>query len=593
MASARFPVSSGCKDILPIHGMASVFMPWRRLDEIYSKLQQECGDGVFGRVLRAVGVAYDVQNAEVGRMPSAGPLVVVANHPFGILDGVIIGDLITRVRPDVRILTNYLFAGVPELAGCCIPIDPFEGSNAIFTNRRGVREALRWLQKGGALAIFPAGEVSHRGLHGRTDDPQWMNTALRLARCTGADVLPVYFQGTNSAIFHALGMIHPRARTLRLPHEFVNARGKRIQVSLGSLVLNERLQRFDSDSEATNYLRWRTYLLRERRKRNEASRAAESRHVPIAAGVALNRLKAEVERLSPSACLVSGDHLEAYVAEADEIPLLLGEIGRLREMAFRAVGEGTGRSRDLDCHDQYYKHLFIWDQKKSELVGGYRFADCREILRRQGTRGLYTSSLFQYDERFFHQLGPAIELGRSFVRPEYQRHYSPLLTLWKGIARYVSRYPETPVLFGAVSISNTYQRASRELLVRFFENGRLHPISGLVKPRRPFRPRLLTSPEIKSLSRLLVNFEELDAPICDLESGNRTVPILLKQYLKLGGNVVGFNVDKEFSDVVDALVFVDLRHADPCILKRYMSGNGLARFLAYHGIGETALPPTA
>ncbi len=593
MASARFPVSGGSRAVLPIHGLASVFMPWRRLDEIYSKLQEGSEGGAFGRMLRAVGVAYDIQNGDLARMPAAGPLVVVSNHPFGILDGVIIGDLMARVRPDVRILTNYLLAGIPEFSGCCIPIDPFEGSNAISTNRRGVREALRWLQNGGALVIFPAGEVSHLRLPRRTEDPQWMDTAVRLARCTGADVLPAYFQGTNSAIFHALGMIHPRARTIRLPHEFVNAGGKRVQVSLGSLVSHERLQRFDSDSEATRYLRWRTYLLGERRNMTGTA-AASPRQEAIAPGASCDRLKAEVARLAPSSCLLSGDDLTVYVAEAAEIPLLLGEIGRLREISFRAVGEGTGRSRDLDCYDPYYKHLFIWNRNQSELVGAYRFADCRQILCQHGMKGLYTSSLFRYEERFFQQLGPAIELGRSFVRPEYQRHYSPLLMLWKGIARYVSQHPESPTLFGAVSISSTYQRASRELLVRFFlENGRLHPLSGLVKPRRPFRPRLLTSPEIKSLSRLLANVEELDAPIGDLEAGDRTVPILLKQYLKVGGNVIGFNVDKEFSDVVDALVFVDLRRTDRSLLKRYMGGEGLMRFLAHHEIGETALPPTA
>jgi putative hemolysin len=593
MAPARFHVAGSTRSILPIHGVASVFMPWRRLDEIYAKLQEEGTEDAFGRILRGVGVEYDVKEAAT-HIPSAGPLLVVANHPFGILDGVIIGDLVSRMRPDVRILTNYLVAGVPELADHCISINPFESSDAISTNRRGVREALHWLRNGGALVMFPAGEVSHLRITGRAEDPEWMDTAARMARCTGADVLPVYFEGTNSAIFHALGMIHPLARTIRLPHEFVNARGKRVQMCVGSLVQNEVLRRFDKDSEATTYLRRRTYLLRERQARIAVSSATQSHEESIAAGAAQGRLQAEVARLSPESCLASSEGLTAYVASAVDIPLLLDEIGRLREVSFRAVGEGTGRSRDLDRYDRYYKHLFIWNQNKSELVGAYRFADCRQVLREHGIKGLYTSSLFRYDERFFERLGPAIELGRSFVRPEYQRHYSPLLMLWKGVARYVAQHPSTPTLFGAVSISNTYQRASRELLVRFFiDNGRLHPLSDMVKPRRPFRPRLLTSPEIKSLSRLLANIEELDAPICDLEAGSRSVPILLKQYLKLGGNVVGFNVDRDFSDAIDALVFVDLRQTDRTALKRYMGANGLRKFLSDHGIGEGGAGTTA
>jgi putative hemolysin len=225
----------------------------------------------------------------------------------------------------------------------------------------------------------------------------------------------------------------------------------------------------------------------------------------------------------------------------------------------------------------------LWNKTKRELAGAYRAGNTAEILAERGISGLYTSTLFRYDERIFQKLGPALELGRSFVRPEYQRQYAPLLLLWKGIARMVAKRPEIPVLFGAVSISNDYNEASREMIYRFFEaRMREDELAGLIEPRRPFRSAPLRKWDCRGMSRALRDLDELSQPINDVEIDGKGLPILLRQYAKIGGKLVGFNVDRKFSNVLDGLVVVDLRRTEPAVLERYMGRESATRFRQVH-----------
>jgi putative hemolysin len=262
---------------------------------------------------------------------------------------------------------------------------------------------------------------------------------------------------------------------------------------------------------------------------------------------------------------------------------LLREVGRLREVTFRQAGEGTGKCFDLDRFDRYYWHLLLWNKTKRELVGAYRAGNTADILPRYGVRGLYTSTLFRYDARVFEKMGPALELGRSFIRPEYQRQYAPLLLLWKGIARLVALHPELPVLFGAVSISNDYSRASREMIYRFFESRmQQDELCGMIEPRRPFRPARLRPWDCRAMNHALRHIEDLSQPITDVESDGKGLPILLRQYAKIGGRLLGFNVDRKFSNVLDGLVVVDLRQTETTVLERYMGREAAGRFRDHH-----------
>jgi putative hemolysin len=296
-------------------------------------------------------------------------------------------------------------------------------------------------------------------------------------------------------------------------------------------------------------------------------------------------LAAELSRLAPDRCLAQNGDLAVYLVKANETPRMLQELGRLREVTFRQAGEGTGKSRDLDRFDRYYWHMLLWHRTKQELVGAYRAGNTAEILAERGVNGLYTSTCFRYDPRFFEKIGPALELGRSFVRPEYQRQYAPLLLLWKGIARLLAAHAETPVLFGAVSISNDYSKASREMIYRFFEaRMREDELAGLVEPRRPFRPAGLRHWDCRAMCHALRDLEDLSQPITDVETDGKGLPILLRQYAKIGGKMVGFNVDRKFSNVLDGLVVVDLRKTEPAVLERYMGREAATRFRQRHGL---------
>ena len=516
--------------------------------------------------------------------------ISVANHPFGVLDGAILTVLLTRVRHDVKVMTNFLLGDVPELQQHCIFIDPFETDRPIDSNRRALKECLTWLQRGGMLAIFPAGEVSHLQVpEAKIADPAWNNTAVRLARRTKASVLPVFFCGHNSIGFQILGMLHPRLRTTLLLQEFLQQEGKTIEVRVGTGISSHCIAGINDDREATAYLRWRTYLLGHRSKGKDSwtsvvrSRLALNSQQPLAPAAPPELLGEELAALAPDRCLIESGDLGVYLLRAQEAPHLQLELGRLRELTFREAGEGTGKPLDLDRFDHDYWHVLLWNKARQELVGAYRAGSTPEILRRNGIDGLYTSTLFRYDPQLFQKLGPALELGRSFVRPEYQRQYAPLLLLWKGIARLVAKRPETPVLFGAVSISNHYSKASREMIYRFFEaRSSDEELTKLIEPRRPFRPERLRRWDCSALRYARHDLDQLSQPIADVESDGKGLPILIRQYAKVGGKILGFNVDRKFSDVLDGLVVVDLRQTESSLLERYMGREGLATFRDYH-----------
>jgi putative hemolysin len=541
-------------------------------------------------------VELRVQPADQSRIPATGPVVVVANHPYGVLDGALLTVLLIRVRPDVKVLTNFLLGDIPELQQHCIFVDPFETDRSVESNRKAMREALAWLQHGGLLAIFPAGEVSHWQMPlAYVADPEWNDTAVRLLRRTRSTAVPVFFCGHNSVGFQLLGMIHPKLRTAFLLQEFLKQEGRTVEVRVGSPVAPDAIEGIEDDREAIEYLRWRTYLLARRRRsqatwhRSMHARFASKIQQPVAEPVESSDLAQEIANLPPDRCLTENGESAVYLCAADEIPNFLLEIGRLREITFRKVGEGTGKQRDLDSFDEYYWHIVLWNKVKHELVGAYRAGSTAEIVVNRGIAGLYTSTLFRYDMRLFEKLGPALELGRSFVRPEYQRQYAPLLLLWKGIARLVAAHPETPVLFGAVSISNDYNKASREMIYRFFESRMQEDeLAGLIEPRRKFRPGLLRHWDCQAMCRSLRDLEELSEPITDVESDGKGLPILLRQYAKVGGKLLGFNVDRKFSNVLDGLVLVDLRQTDPTVLDRYMGKAAASRFRCLHGLAATA-----
>ena len=564
----------------PLASAVNHFLRIDQLEDLYARARSERTD-FNRRVLEDLEVQVNVAASDLEKIPRTGAVVAVSNHPFGILDGVMLADLLMRARPDVRILTSQLLGDLPELAHFCFFIDPFDRPESRAASARALRQAIRHLRAGGLLLIFPAGEVSHFDLMKRVvRDPEWSATAARLIRMTKARSLPILIRGANGLPFQMLGIVHPRLRTAALPSEMLNKRGKSVEIRIGGIIEFGRIESLPDDAEATRYLRFRAELLARRGACAGQSGAAV---MPVAPGVPADLLAAEIAAL-PSECLMeNAREFAVYLAEAGRIPHMLDEIGRLREITFRASGEGTGQVRDLDRFDPYYLHLFLWNKEKREIAGAYRLGDVQKILARFGPKGLYTQTLFRFRMGFLAGLGSALEMGRSFIGPEYQRQFAPLLLLWKGIGAFVARHPEYSRLIGAVSVSNQYSPASRELIARYFERQTsAAEWRGAVKARRPLRGNLVQKWEAAALRSILPAVEDLSAPIADLEPDGKGIPILVRQYVKLGGKLLAFSVDPQFGNTLDGFVMVDLTRTSPEILARYMGKDQAQMFLAWH-----------
>jgi putative hemolysin len=560
--------------------------------DLLNELYHDCSEGApdprtfLHRVLKWVRVRWRPDEADLARIPKTGPVVVVANHPFGAIEGIVLAATLLEVRSDVKLLANFLLDRVKELRDLFILVDPFQREHSARMNVAPLRQALRHLERGGVLAVFPAGEVASFDWRSRQIiDPTWSSTVARLIRRARCPVLPVFFEGHNSILFQSAGFVHPRLRSALLAREFFDRRGTRIRQRVGSPIPFKRLAQFEQDDELTAYLRQRTYLLQHRRvevEDTDAKPQAADALETVVGPVHPNLLARDIEAIAPKQILVDDDESLVCHARATQIPNILRELGRLREITFRATGEGTGKSIDLDGFDQHYVHLFVWNKPKREVVGAYRLGATDEILTTYGQKGLYTSTLFEIKPELLSHITPALELGRSFVRGEYQRSFSPLLLLWKGIGQYIVRHPRYKFLFGPVSITNAYQSVSKQLMVRFLKENHCPPdLVELVQARNPFRLARIAGWD-RSAFRLIRDSDDVSDLVADVEPQSRGIPVLLRQYLKLGAKLLAFNVDPAFADCVDALMVCDLSNTDPRMLDRYMGKAGRETFIDYH-----------
>jgi putative hemolysin len=533
--------------------------------------------------LESLGVDFVSDRANEERIPASGGVVLVANHPFGAIDGLFLIWLARRRRQDVRVLANDWLAELPAIADVMLPINPFGGIDAVRANATSLRRALRWVEHGGALIIFPAGEVSHFQLQQRcVMDSDWSPTACRLIRKAAAPVVPVHFSGQNSAAFQVAGLVHERMRTALLAREALNKRGLSVRVCIGEPLGSQRISGLTDDGDLARYLRMRTYALAGVEAIPSTSAMVEP-ETPVAPERPTAELEDELASLEPSALLVTVQDLSVYAASGAEIPRLLQEIGRLRELTFRATGEGTGRAMDIDLYDDYYEHIVLWNHALRRVIGAYRIGRTDRIAARYGERGLYTSTLFEFRRGFVESLGTALELGRSFVRQEHQKEYGALHLLWKGIGEYVRRDTRYHLLFGAASISNDYSAASQALLVEYLRQRHAdrrrmrlararHAVDG---PLPHLRPLLA---DLKACRDL----DELSAFVADLEPDGKGIPVLIRQYLRLGGKFLGFNRDPCFANSIDCLVLIDLKDTAPQLLRRYVGAAGVE---AIHAVG--------
>ena len=551
----------------------------KRLDSLYCQRPRGLDTQAFLRhTLEALGIDYRVVRGETGAIPDEGPLLIVANHPLGGVEGVILAELLLSVRSDVKVMANHYLRRIPELRELFIGVDVFAEGGA--TNFKAIREADHHLRDGGALLVFPAGEVSAIDMRSRTiTDKAWGRTIGRLARRNKATALPIFVDGQNSRPFYLAGLISPILRTLMLGRELLNKKNHSIGLALGECIAPKELKNLPDDQAITDYLRLNTYLLGT--ERDTTPLAVSQGLAPVIEPVDKALLCRDIAALDDEHHLLTSGEFEVYCAPTARLPAMMREIGRIREISFRAVGEGTGNAVDIDGFDSHYLQLFVWNSEQQHLVGAYRLGLVDKLYANQGVDGLYSRTLFNYDKPFIDGLGKAIEMGRSVVSEPYQRSLNALLLLWKGIATYVHRNPEYTSLFGPVSISNDYSPLARQLMAATLSIHHYHgQASQLVTPSNPLKPAnkpfwnpdmLSGLADIQVLSRLISRME-----------GGIGLPVLLRQYLGLNGRLVCFNVDPDFNDALDGLIWVDLRNVPQRVLARYMGKPEAQAYLASH-----------
>ena len=568
---AKFPAFYAQPDIITKPTLA-ILRKLLRETEVNEFLQEARGlEGMefIDKILEHFNFSYSVVGREIENIPAEGRVVIVANHPLGVLDGVALLKLVKEVRPDARIVANDILMQFPPLRSLLLPVVNL-GSGYNKANVGAIREAL---DRDEAVIIFPSGEVSRAGPLGIRDG-RWQAGFLRFAEHAKAPLLPIHLEGRNSALFYSMSTLFKPLSTLLLVGEAMKHRDTTLPIRIGELIPWREIEALDVPREQK--IRRITRQLYDLGKRGNKVLAFRTER-PVAHPEA--RLDVRRELLAAESLGRTGDGKDIFLFEGRANSAVMRELGRLREIAFRQVGEGTGRRRDLDAFDAYYRHIVLWDDSELQIVGAYRVGEAREILAARGPEGLYSHGLFELGEGLRPHLAHAIELGRSFVQPRYQG-LRALDYLWQGIGAYLASRPHIRYLFGPVSLSAAYPSDARKLLVHFYRRHFTAP-GELATARRPF---VIDAAQIATLDALIPGADyatEFRTLKQRLSERGLSVPTLYKQYTELcepsGARFLDFSIDPSFGDCVDGLVLVDLLKIKPSKRERYL---GAPRLLA-------------
>ena len=536
--------------------------------------------------LDALGISYKTHKLDRNNIPESGPLLIVANHPLGGVEGVILAKILLAYRSDLLVMANHFLKRIPELSSLFIGVDVFEGKEAMKANLKAIKQAHKHLENQGALLIFPAGEVStYDNDTNQLQDKEWNRLVGKLAQKHKANCLPIFIGGKNSKSFYLAGRLHPRLRTLLLGRELLNKKGEEIPIIGGNLIPSSEFSKLNNADDITNYLRLNTYLIEQSNQSESNPLNALENPADIEADISSNTLKEAIQALPEDSLLVEQKQFSVYISTAQNMGPILQQIGIMRERNFRVVGEGTGKSIDLDEFDQDYMHLFIWDNGTEVIAGAYRLGLVDQILDKKGIKGLYSRTLFDFDKNFLTLQGKSIEMGRSVIDAPYQRSLSALLLLWKGIGTFVARNPSYQTLFGPVSISGEYQTLTHQLIVQCLTAHYYDTESAnLVKATNPLLP---SKKPFWSLSLLsgLADLQLLSNLVSRLERG-KGLPVLIRQYLALKGRFVSFNVDPDFNQTVDGLILVNLPDVPHRMLGKYMGSEQAKSYLSHYEKSE-------
>ncbi|MEZ7876775.1 MAG: lysophospholipid acyltransferase family protein, partial [Polaribacter sp.] len=466
---------------------------------------------------------------------------------------------------------------VAPLKPYVMPVNPFETRKDAKSSVAGIKSALLHLREGKPLGIFPAGEVStHKDGKLNVDKP-WEEGAIKLIKKANVPIIPIYFHAKNSRLFYFLSKFSDTLRTAKLPSEVIQQRGRVIKVRIGKPISVKDQDTFKALPDFYKFIRRKTYMLANPfEKSNRLITSPKIKIKKATKKISSQRnsdlFLAEVDALrETNSRLLKSKNYEVFFASAKDIPNLIHEIGRLREITFRAIGEGTNKEVDLDKFDNYYHHLLLWDTVAEKLVGAYRMGLGKEIYKKYGIKGFYVQSLFRIEPELHQMMDNTIEMGRAFIIAEYQQKPMPLFLLWKGIVHVTLRYPEYKYLMGGVSISNQFSDFSKSLMIEFMKSHYYDPyIAQYIRPKKEYKVKLKDGDKDFVFDASKADMQKFDKIIDEIEPGILRIPVLIKKYVKQNARLVAFNVDPKFNNAIDGLMYIKVADIPESTVKPVM-----------------------
>ena len=567
------------------YGVLGTFSGWllmkalkiSTLNKIYDRNKHLSELEFLNAILDEFQIKFEIPEEDLKRLPKDGAYITISNHPLGGIDGILLLKLMLEREPNFKIIANFLLHRIEPMKPYIMPVNPFEAHKDAKSSVIGLKETLRHLRDGKPLGMFPAGEVSTYKDGKIMVDKPWEEGAMKVIRKAQVPVVPIYFHAKNSRFFYFLSQINDTLRTAKLPSELLTQKDRVIKVRIGKPISVAEQNEHESLEEYSEFLRKKTYMLSNPFEKESKLLTVPTLKIPknpkeIVIGANQDKMIAEVELLRKGDYrLLQSKNYEVFLVEADKIPNVLHEIGRLREITFREIGEGTNESTDIDAFDKYYHHMFLWDSDENRIAGAYRMGLGSQIFAKYGINGFYLQDLFRFEPELYDMMSKSIEMGRAFICKEYQQKPMPLFLLWKGIVHTTLRYPEHNFLIGGVSISNQFSDFSKSLMIEFMKSNYYDPyVAQYVHPKKEYKVKLKDADKDFIFDEAEADLVKFDKIIDELEPGNLRLPVLIKKYIKQNARVIAFNVDPLFNNAVDGLMYIRIADLPESTVKPVM-----------------------
>ena len=547
------------------------------LNKIYDRNKHLSDVQFLNAILDEFQIKFEIPEEDLKRLPKDGAYITISNHPLGGIDGILLLKLMLEREPNFKIIANFLLHRIEPMKKYIMPVNPFENHKDAKSSVIGIKETLRHLSDGKPLGMFPAGEVSTYKDGKLVVDKTWEEGAIKVIRKAQVPVVPIYFHAQNSRLFYLLSKINDTLRTAKLPSELLTQKNRVIKVRIGKPISVAEQNEHQTIEEYSEFLRKKTYMLANSFNEENKLLTVPNLKTPkspkkIVTPANQEKMIAEVNKLRDTDCrLLQSKNYEVFFTEANKIPNVLHEIGRLREVTFREVGEGTNESIDLDKYDAYYHHMFLWDEETKQIAGAYRMGLGSEIFPKYGIEGFYLNDLFRFEIELHDMMRNSIEMGRAFIIKDYQQKPMPLFLLWRGIIHTTLRYPEHKFLLGGVSISNQFTDFSKSLMIEFMKSNYYDPyIAQYVHPKKEFKVKLKDADKDFIFDEAEADLNKFDKIIDELEPGSLRLPVLIKKYIKQNARLVAFNVDPLFNNAIDGLMYIRIADIPESTMKPVM-----------------------